>query len=64
MLSSYIPNVYEKKVTHVLDTMGGLLQLEDTGKIAQVKNTIKKDLDLTSYIYNHDLVLNMIKKNT
>lgn len=38
--------------------------LEDIGKIPKVKSVIKKALQLTGYIYNHVLVLNMIRKYT
>ncbi|KAF5755625.1 putative ribonuclease H-like superfamily [Helianthus annuus] len=44
---------------HCLDLM-----LEDIGKIEKVKKTIEKGIFLVGYIYNHSMVLNMMREHT
>lgn len=46
------------RVVHCMD------MLKDIGKIIEVKNTIKKALELSDYIYNHEFDFKMMKKCT
>src|ERR1043165_5721355 len=40
------------------------LMLEDIGKIPKVKKVIQKAISLSGFIYNHSLVLNLMREKT
>ncbi|XP_042051749.1 uncharacterized protein LOC121797083 [Salvia splendens] len=40
------------------------LMLEDIGKIAVIKNTIKRSISLVGYIYSHSFTLNLLRTTT
>ncbi|KAG5082577.1 hypothetical protein JHK84_052615 [Glycine max] len=65
LLDSFVEEIEEKNVIQVVTDNGSNYVLaEDIGKIPKVKRVIQRGIKLVSYIYNHTLTLNIMRKFT